>query len=589
MFIGMFPNLKRYERRMFKYMSAISRRGIEFISLLFVLLVALLQIGMSTGLSGVVIEQVWLMTSDGIQLNARVYRPMSSSGTMPSIVVCHGLASSLEMMQGAYSLEFAKRGFLVLAIDLRGHGSSGGNIGGLTLERGEYSPSREAIVNRSMFEEIMFSLFNETQLQTDVKAAVDYLLNVRTDVDHNRVAVLGHSMGGAAVLLESCSDRRVRSVVAVAPALSATSGMNTTSPRNLLLAVGSRDTLVSEGFVLRLFGRTTGGEKEVGRLYGNFSEGNARMMIVSPGADHVGEMFDPYIAKEAIAWVEASLGLSSNLPISLSPWISLLLPLAVSASLLSAFPAMLLVKWLRQLFGKPHEKPLLTNMRARKLVLIYLGSWAISAFLSLRFEHFLLDQLAPLMLADMLIEPYITSTIIILTTIIILRGTNQELNLNLGSRVTALRSAFFGGLGFLVAFVALNATFDWVFINLLPSARRLLLMPQLFSLLLPLSLLDEVLMRNFQSRLTLKLWLRIGVASVLSLSLKLLVIAFASFIFGAFIGLAAALLFISALYSAYLFERSGSVAGGAVFNALFLAWIIAAIFPFFHGYTNIFF
>jgi len=552
---------------------------IELFSLLYVILVALLVVGAYTSFSGVSVEQVWLTTSDGVQLNAKVYKQTSTSETLPGVIVCHGLSSSLEMMQSAYSLEFAKRGFLVVAIDLRGHGSSGGSIGGV------YSSMNREATNRSMFEELMFSFFNETELEADVKAAVDYLLG-RSDVVHDKVAVLGHSMGGAAVLSEGYSDLRVRSVVAIAPALSPLVEMNLTSPRNLLLAVGARDNIVREESILRLFRKTTGGGEEIGKLYGNFSEGNARKMIVSPGTDHVGEMLDTYIAKEAIAWVEASLGVSP-LPIALSPWINLILPLSVSAAILSAFPAVLLMKLFGQNVGegKPHTKPLSTSMKTKKLLLIYLGAWGISGVLSLRFD-FLLSRLVPIMFADMFIENYITFSIIILSTAVLLWGTDQELRLNLGSKITIVESAILSVLGFLVVFSALNITFDRVFINLYPSARRLLMIGQLFFLLLPPSLMDEILIRNFQNRLSLKPWQRIGATSILSLSLKLLILAFASFIFGAFIGLAAALLFIPALCSAWLFENSGSIAGGTIFSSLFMAWIMAAILPFVHGYLG---
>jgi len=72
-------------------------------------------------------EQVWLTTSEGVRLKVEIYKPFSVSAALPGIVVCHGLLASYQTMQ-SFSLEFAKRGFMVVAIDLQGHGDSDGSI-----------------------------------------------------------------------------------------------------------------------------------------------------------------------------------------------------------------------------------------------------------------------------------------------------------------------------------------------------------------------------------------------------------------------------------------------------------------------------
>ena len=91
-------------------------------------MIVLLRIGIYTNFSGVNTEKVWLTTSEGVRLSARVYKPTSASEIMPGIVVCHGLMASHQTMQSSFSLEFAKRGFLVVALDLSGHGDSEGSL-----------------------------------------------------------------------------------------------------------------------------------------------------------------------------------------------------------------------------------------------------------------------------------------------------------------------------------------------------------------------------------------------------------------------------------------------------------------------------
>jgi len=145
----------------------------------------------------------------------------------------------------------------------------------------------------------------------------------------------------------------VKSVVAIAPASWII--LNSTSPQNLLLAVGSRDFIVRESSLLDLLKLTTDGDEEIGKLYGNFSQGNARKMMIFYGTDHAGEMSDPRIVGEAIRWVEASLNNVSATPISILPWHSIFSPLSMITLILSIFPTMVCVKALRRLLtkGKP--------------------------------------------------------------------------------------------------------------------------------------------------------------------------------------------------------------------------------------------
>ncbi len=479
-----------------------SSRGKVIVSSLFVLLVVSLQVVLYAEFSGITTEQVWLTTSEGIKINAEVYKPRSSSEPMPSIVVCHGLLASHQTMQ-SFSLEFAKRGFLVVAIDMRGHGDSGGSI----------DVSIDSSLGKSLLQDVlsMVSLGRyESKVELDVRLAVDYLRS-RTDIDHDKIAVLGHSVGGAAAFREGYSDPRVKSVVAIAPALSTQSEMNITFPQNLLLVVGSRDNIVRETGVLKILDKTTGGGVVVGKLFGNFSEGTARKMIVSTGSDHAETAFDPYIVGEAIAWVEASLLIPHILPISISPWFNYLLPLSLSASFLSVFPAIFGVKTLGKFIrkGKPPQKPNPTHMGARKLGFIYLGAWGCGAFSSLfdlpvrlgiPLRDIFLFNWIPVVFIDLFAYAYVTFSIILLLVIMVFRRTKEKLNLSLLELRT---SVALGILGFLI-FSVLNAVFIWTFIDIVPTTRELYLMIELFIYFLPLTFLDELWVRNLQNRLPQK-------------------------------------------------------------------------------------
>ena len=74
--------------------------------------------------------------------------------------------------------------------------------------------------------------------------------------------------------------------------------------------------------------------------------------------------------------------------------------------------------------------------------------------------------------------------------------------------------------------------------------------------------------------------MKIGIPLILYLSTKMVPLASVSFIFGNLVLLASSLLFIPILLTTVLFYENRSVVGGAVFNALLYAWIIAVVLPF---------
>jgi len=121
-------------------------------------------------------QDVTVTTTDGVDISGW-YIP----GTRPEgIVLVHGvhanrgyLIPQAEILAGA--------GYHVLLIDLRGHGYSGGRL----MTYGY----REAL---------------------DVRAAVDYLLALP---EVEQVGVLGHSLGGAAVVRAAATDDRIQAVV----------------------------------------------------------------------------------------------------------------------------------------------------------------------------------------------------------------------------------------------------------------------------------------------------------------------------------------------------------------------------------------
>ena len=128
---------------------------------------------------GLEFESVTMSTVDGVEL-AGWYLPGASDA---AIVVAHGAGSTRSnALEQAAVLN--RNGFGVLLVDARGHGDSNGTA----MDFGWYGDA-------------------------DLIAAIDQLAE-RSDVDPDRIGVLGLSMGGEETIGVAAADARVRAVVA---------------------------------------------------------------------------------------------------------------------------------------------------------------------------------------------------------------------------------------------------------------------------------------------------------------------------------------------------------------------------------------
>ena len=133
--------------------------------------------------------------SNGVTLAGTVSRPKTAaSGRQPAVVLISGsgphdrdsLVSGIPVM-GQMADALADAGYIVLRYDKRGSGQSGGRPGTASL----------------------------ADFAEDVRAAVRYMAD-RKDVDGKRIAVVGHSEGGAVALIAAEKDKRIAAVVLVA-------------------------------------------------------------------------------------------------------------------------------------------------------------------------------------------------------------------------------------------------------------------------------------------------------------------------------------------------------------------------------------
>lgn len=236
------------------------RAAIITIAALILVVSGLLLAGRIQAGSGVKVEEVFFTGKSGAQMRALLFRPITASAERPhpGILAVHGYFNNAEI-QANFATEFARRGYVVLAPDQRGHGSSAGPA----FADGFGGPDALAYLRSLPF------------------------------VDPDNIGLEGHSMGGWTVLAAAkAHPNGYRSIVLEGSSVGAPFAAegSVTFPRNLLVVFGKRDEFggfmwgpqspVDTGATPKakaLFGSDR--PIEPGRLYGNFAQGTARMLL----------------------------------------------------------------------------------------------------------------------------------------------------------------------------------------------------------------------------------------------------------------------------------------------------------------------
>ncbi|MHA1637986.1 MAG: alpha/beta hydrolase family protein [Candidatus Thorarchaeota archaeon] len=216
----------------------------------------------------VIVTEVDFSADDGSNIHSTLQRPVyaTSSDPLPGVVVIHGSLQNKEWLM-AFGIELARRGFVVLTVDANGHGNSDDGTGSGT-------------------------------------AALEYIASLDY-VNSSAIGMIGHSMGGG-IAWRAINESSVQ-VNALVLVGSWASYANATYPNNLLVTVGSFDSLASYPRDLTLledaFGVT--GITE-GETYGSFDNGTARKIVIAP-TNHLFETIDPIIVSESVEWMKDSL------------------------------------------------------------------------------------------------------------------------------------------------------------------------------------------------------------------------------------------------------------------------------------------
>ncbi|HWQ46845.1 MAG TPA: alpha/beta fold hydrolase [Longilinea sp.] len=311
---------------------------ILIVALVLVALGSLMAWGTQTDGGNVRIVDVQFMGSNGVEMNGLLYIPSTATSETPApgVLAIHGYINSNETQDG-FAIEFARRGFVVLAIDQPGHG------------------------------------YSDPPAFANGFGGIDGLLYLRSldFVDPANIGLEGHSMGGwASVVAAGVLPDMYTSMVLEGSSTGTFGGGDGTAtwPRNLALVFSQYDE-----FSLLMWGSPTGAgivdtaklqtlfntteTVRVGEVYGSIEDGTARVLY-QPAITHPMDHISTEAIGYAVDWFNRTLTGGNGLDASNQIWywkeIGTLL--ALIGLILSFFPMGSLL--LGSAFFKPLEEPM---------------------------------------------------------------------------------------------------------------------------------------------------------------------------------------------------------------------------------------
>jgi dienelactone hydrolase len=205
----------------------------------------------------------------------------------PAAVVAHGFAGSATLMRG-FADTLAAQGYVVVVPDLTGHGRNPARL-----------PAPEPGVVRAPH-------------QHDLDAAVRHARSLPT-VDPQRVVLIGHSMGAAAVIAYAADHPEIRATVAISIGSTAALPDDPTLPRNLLLIVGGAEfARFHDAAVATL--RRAEPTASFGETVGDWGAGTARRAVLVPGVEHISVLYASQTHAETVAWLDSAVAAPRGAP-----------------------------------------------------------------------------------------------------------------------------------------------------------------------------------------------------------------------------------------------------------------------------------
>ncbi len=240
---------------------------------------------------GVVLKEVRFAGDQGLTQSGLLYVPVSATPAhpAPAVLASHGYINTREM-QSPFAIELARRGFVVLAMDMVGHGYSDGAVG--------------------------------QSKDLGGPAALRYLQSL-SFVDKTNIGLEGHSMGGVPVASAAASQPEGYKSMVLEGSTPGFLGAKAPAKINDLAVVfGQYDefaplmwgepkgSMVGQSKKLaQVFG--VEGPVLVGKIYGTIADGSGRV-LENPPVTHPWEHFSRAGVGGAVDWFQKTLHGEAN-------------------------------------------------------------------------------------------------------------------------------------------------------------------------------------------------------------------------------------------------------------------------------------
>lgn len=286
-----------------------------YVAIILMVVGSLLGAWVNAGLGSVRVEEVSIWQEPGFAVSGYVYTPKNTTEKMPAILAIHGLNNQKNHMANT-ALEFARRGYVVLSMDMSGHGRTTGK----NLDHGAGGP-----------------------------AGLAYLRSL-PNVDVDNIGIVGMSQGGFAGAMGAIlSDPEgYSSVFFMESQVSAPGSMDLSAAKYVKNAAFNIGTVTELG-VMVFVGRGSDAPSSPvlqplfdtkdpiveGKLYGSIEEGTARMLYM-PWEDHAGATDSIPAIANSLEWMQLTLSGGSTLSPRSQIW-----PLKLIGTALALLGAML--------------------------------------------------------------------------------------------------------------------------------------------------------------------------------------------------------------------------------------------------------
>jgi pimeloyl-ACP methyl ester carboxylesterase len=207
------------------------------------------------------------------ELVGRVYWPATATVPVPAVLWCHGISSSQDTL-APLAIALARRGIAGVVFDFGGSGRS-------------YARRADPAANRAEAQAVLTWMGQQSRF------------------DHTRLGIGGHSMGGTTALEVALTQPDLKSTMVLGIAGYATA----TEPANLLFASGVYEQLNSAPSMLQFWRAATPTAAPIGAVVGDFAQGTARQLVLSPTVEHAFAPYDPGVHRAVVDWAQQSFGL----------------------------------------------------------------------------------------------------------------------------------------------------------------------------------------------------------------------------------------------------------------------------------------